>query len=99
MVQPLNIEAFIWATGAFCQLNRIPHDPALLIKQYPPPYDIVHLQQALNHFGLNNSRKRYGLNQLPQTSMPCLAILSPIQQSQTDSNDVLASANFYRFEH
>jgi len=94
VVQPLNIEAFIWATGAFCQLNRIPHDPALLIKQYPPPYDIVHLQQALHHFGLNNSRKRYGLNQLPQASIPCLAILSPIQQSQTDSNDVLAPANF-----
>lgn len=92
MVQPLNIEAFIWATGVFCQLNRIPHDPALLIKQYPPPYDIVHLQQALNHFGLNNSRKRYSLNQLPQTSMPCLAILSPIQQSQADGNDTLASA-------
>jgi len=92
VVQPLNIEAFIWATGVFCQLNRIPHDPALLIKQYPPPYDIVHLQQALNHFGLNNSRKRYSLNQLPQTSMPCLAILSPIQQSQADGNDTLASA-------
>lgn len=94
MAQSLTIEAFIWATGAFCQLNRIPHDPALLIKQYPPPYDIVHLQQALHHFGLNNSRKRYGLNQLPQASIPCLAILSPIQQSQIDSNDVLASANF-----
>lgn len=90
MVQSLTIEAFIWATGAFCQLNRIPHDPALLIKQYPPPYDIVHLQQALNHFGLNNSLKRYSLNQLPQASMPCLAILSPILKSQTDSNDAVA---------
>jgi len=91
VVQPLNIEAFIWATGAFCQLNRIPHDAALLIKQYPPPYDIAHLQQALNHFGLNNSRKRHSLNQLPQASMPCLAILNPIQQSQTNSNNALAS--------
>lgn len=91
MVQPLNIEAFIWATGAFCQLNRIPHDISLLIKQYPPPYDIVHLQQALNHFGLNNSRKRYSLSQLPQASMPCLAILNPVQQTQTNSNNTVAS--------
>lgn len=90
MAQLLTIEAFIWATGAFCQLNRIPHDISLLIKQYPPPYDIVHLQQALNHFGLNNSRKRYSLNQLPQASMPCLAILNPIQQLQTNSNNAAA---------
>jgi len=90
VAQPLNIEAFTWATGAFCQLNRIPHDAALLIKQYPPPYDIVHLQQALHHFGLNNSRKRYNLNQLPQASMPCLAILNPIQQSRADSNNAVA---------
>ncbi|MDD2932250.1 MAG: peptidase domain-containing ABC transporter [Methylotenera sp.] len=90
MAQPLNIEAFTWATGAFCQLNRIPHDAALLIKHYPPPYDIVHLQQALHHFGLNNSRKRYNLNQLPQASMPCLAILNPIQQSRADSNNTVA---------
>jgi len=90
VVQPLNIEAFIWATGAFCQLNRIPHDVALLTKQYPPPYDIVHLQQALHHFGLNNSRKRYSLNQLPQASVPCLAILNPIQQAQINSNNAVA---------
>ncbi|PKO42362.1 MAG: ABC transporter [Betaproteobacteria bacterium HGW-Betaproteobacteria-22] len=88
MAQPLNIEAFIWATGAFCQLNRIPHDAALLIKQYPPPYDVVHLQQALNGFGLNNSLKQYTLNQLPQASMPCLTILKPpsAQQTSTDSS-------------
>lgn len=91
VAQSLTIEAYIWATGAFCQLNRIPHDAALLIKQYPPPYDIVHLQQALHHFGLNNSRKRYSLNQLPQASMPCLAILNPTLQPQTDSNNAVAS--------
>ncbi len=84
MAQPLNLEAFIWATGAFCQLNRIPHDAALLIKQYPPPYDIVNLQQALNHFGLNNSLKRYSLNQLPSASLPCLAVLKPQPQPQPE---------------
>jgi len=90
VVQSLTIEAFVWATGAFCQLNRIPHDAALLIKQYPPPYDIVQLQQALNSFGLSNSLKRYSLNQLPQASMPCLAILNPITQSQTDRDNAVA---------
>ncbi len=98
MAQPINIEAFIWATGAFCQLNRIPHDAALLIKQYPPPYDVVHLQQALNSFGLSNSLKQYELNQLPNASLPCLAILKPpfdqaLDQTLDSQSDGQRSAN------
>lgn len=77
MARPFNLEAFVWATGAFCQLNRIPHDPALLIKQFPPPYDLVNLQQALQSFGFNHSLKTYALSQLPKASLPCLAILNP----------------------
>lgn len=80
MGEALKKEAFIWATGVFCQLNRIPHDAALLIKQYPPPYTVVNLQQALNGFGLSNSLKTYDLNQLPNAALPCLAILKPIIQ-------------------
>ena len=86
MALPLNIEAFIWATGAFCQLNRIPHDAALLIKHYPPPYDVAHLQQALNRFGLNNSLKRQDLKQLPNASLPCLAILKPLTRPEDQSS-------------
>lgn len=85
MEKPLNLEAFVWAAGAFCQLHRIPHDAALLIKQYPPPYDVVSLQQALQRFGLNNSLKQYALDQLPNASLPCLAVLKPSSQSETQS--------------
>jgi subfamily B ATP-binding cassette protein HlyB/CyaB len=80
VAQPLNIEAFVWATGAFCQLNRIPYEASLLIKQFPPPYDVVNLQQALQSFGLNNSVKQYSLEQLPNASLPCLAVLKPTPQ-------------------
>jgi len=93
VVLPLNIEAFIWATGAFCQLNRIPHDAALLVKHYPPPYEVVSLQQALNGFGLNNSLKSYDLNHLPNASLPCLAILKPLTQPEQSSTDALIATN------
>ncbi|HYN53975.1 MAG TPA: peptidase domain-containing ABC transporter, partial [Methylotenera sp.] len=91
MAKPLHLEAFVWATGVLCQLNRIPHDTALLIKQYPPPYDIVNLQQALQSFGLNNSLKQYTLNQLPNASLPCLAILKPsvIPEATSSSSETL----------
>ncbi|PPD49456.1 MAG: ABC transporter [Methylotenera sp.] len=78
MALPLRVENFVWALGAFCQLNRIPHDAALLLKQFPPPYDTVHLQQALQRVGLQNSIKPCTLNQLSDASYPCLAILKPV---------------------
>lgn len=85
MAKPLHLEAFVWASGAFCQLNRIPHDAALLIKQFPPPYDLVNLQQALLSFGLNNNLKQYSLDQISNASLPCLAILNPAEPSATST--------------
>ena len=85
MAQPLNIDAFVWATGAFCQLNRIPYDASLMIKQFPPPYDVVNLQQALQNFGLNNSVKQFSIAQLPNASLPCLALLKPTSKSESNT--------------
>ena len=85
MAQPLNIDAFVWATGAFCQLNRIPYDASLLIKQFPPPYDVVNLQQALQNFGLNNSVKQFSIAQLPNASLPCLALLKPTSKPESNT--------------
>lgn len=75
---PLNHEAFIWALSAFCQLNRIPFSPDLLVKQYPPPYTNIQLEHALQSFGFNTSLKQSQLPQLNTASLPCLAILKPI---------------------
>lgn len=72
---PLNHEAFVWALSAFCQLNRIPFDAQLLIKQYPPPYTNTQLEQALQSFGFNTSLKQLQLSQLNTASLPCLAVL------------------------
>ena len=32
-------EHFDWILGSLCQLQRVPFDPALLLQQFPPPYD------------------------------------------------------------
>ena len=100
MAQPLNIDAFVWATGAFCQLNRVPYDASLLIKQFPPPYDVINLQQALQSFGLNNSIKQYSIEQLPNVSLPSLAILKPLIQpeSEIQTEDKVVSSNELNLE-
>lgn len=88
---PLNREAFIWALSAFCQLNRILFDAQLLIKQYPPPYSNIQLEQALQSFGFNTSLKQSQLSDLSAASLPCLAILKPnLQQPDAPIANIAA---------
>ena len=85
---PLNHEAFIWSLSAFCQLNRIPFNPDLVVKQYPPPYSNIQLEEALQHFGFNTALKQTKLSQINPTSVPCLAILKPEPKNlATETND------------
>lgn len=83
---PLNQDAFIWALSAFCQLNRVPFSAELVIKQYPPPFTNIQLEQALHSFGFNTSLKHSQLAKLNKASLPCLAILKLDTQSQSTIN-------------
>ena len=33
-------DGFIWALASLCRLHRVPFDPELVLKQFPPPYDL-----------------------------------------------------------
>ena len=81
----LNRDEFVWAIGAFCQLNRIPFDAELLLRQFPPPYNQAHLQQALNHLGFDSHIKKRSLAKLPAAALPCLVLLKPNSRPHTPS--------------
>jgi ATP-binding cassette, subfamily B, bacterial HlyB/CyaB len=88
---PLNSEAFIWALSAFCQLNRIPFNPELVIKHYPPPYSNIQLEQALQDYGFSTTLKHTQLSKLNAASLPCLAMLKPsTQESSTQSEPTIS---------
>ncbi len=71
----LQRDSFVWALGAICQLQRVPFDLQLLLRQYPPPYRLAALLQALRDFGIKASHKRFALQQLQNIALPCLAVL------------------------
>ena len=81
----LNRDEFVWAIGAFCQLSRIPFDAELLLRQFPPPYNQAHLQQALNHLGFDSHIKKRSLAKLPAAALPCLVLLKPNSRPHTPS--------------
>lgn len=68
-------EGFHWALSAFCALNRIPFDPALVLRQFPPPYSLVSVQHALKSLGFRASLKKTTPHKLPAAVFPCMALL------------------------
>lgn len=83
-------DEFAWAISAFCQLNRIPFDAALLLRQFPPPYTPVNLQQALTHLGFDSHLKKRSLTKLQAASLPCLAILNPVINDKNHTSNTLS---------
>jgi ATP-binding cassette, subfamily B, bacterial HlyB/CyaB len=67
----------VWALSAFCQLNSIPFNADLLVKQYPPPYTSLQLETALQSYGFTTAYKPTNLAELTKYSVPCLVLLSP----------------------
>ncbi|MDH4260602.1 MAG: peptidase domain-containing ABC transporter, partial [Gammaproteobacteria bacterium] len=62
---------FAWTIGSLCQINRIPFDPALLLRKFPAPHSVHQLIEALRSFGF-----RTGEGKLAKSAYPCLGFLA-----------------------
>jgi ATP-binding cassette, subfamily B, bacterial HlyB/CyaB len=71
----------IWALGSLCALNRVPFDPELLLKQFPPPYTTDTLIHAARALGFRIKAVRREVPALGDATVPCLALLAPAQAS------------------
>ena len=80
-------DSFVWSIGCFCQLNRIPFNGELLVKQYPPPYSNVTLETALQSYGFSTQGKSAKLKQLSAVNFPCIAILKAEQSPELATGD------------
>lgn len=45
-------DGFVWALASLCRLHRVPFDPELVLRQFPPPYDLTTLLRAAEACGL-----------------------------------------------
>jgi len=77
-------EGFIWALGSLCRLHQLPFDPELVLKQFPPPYDLATLLRAAEACGLKagiTGAKPEALQALP---LPCLGFVRPPIEAAND---------------
>lgn len=76
--------ALLWALGSFCALNRIPFDPDLLRRRFPPPYTAATLIQAARALGFKIRGKTCTADKITAQHLPCLAVVHSAAESQAD---------------
>jgi len=60
----------LWLLGSLCQLHRVPFDPLLVERQFPPPCSFTSIHNALHAFGFKTGEHPvpatgFELNKLP----------------------------------
>lgn len=82
MAIPLNRDTFIWGIATLCNLHRIPFDAELLIRRFPPAYDLSVLQSAVKSFGFKVSLQASQLQALHSAVFPVLVLLKPVSETK-----------------
>jgi len=75
----LAAETYIWGLQSICKLHRVPFAAKLVTQQYPPPYDLLSLQQAATALGLRSGVRNAVAAELPDLPTPFIAALSPAE--------------------
>ena len=81
----LGRESFIWAVGSLCALYRVPFDAELLLRRFPPPYDIASLQQAVMAYDFKVVVQEATIQNLHAEVFPIIAVLKPKPDENTSS--------------
>jgi len=66
----LGREEFVWLAGSFCQINRLPFDPALLLQRFPAPHSVRQFLEALQALGFV-----VGEASLADAALPCIGFV------------------------
>ena len=69
-------EDMVWAMGSFCALSHQPFDAELLVKQFPPPYNLDSMIHAARALGFRIKRHDCDSQAIASLNLPCLVILN-----------------------
>ncbi|ACM21665.1 ABC transporter, membrane and ATP-binding protein [Geotalea daltonii FRC-32] len=86
----------LWLLGSLCQLHRIPFDPLLVERQFPPPCSFTSIHNALHAFGFKTGDRSLPasgseLNKLP---LPVAGFLPlPVTDTQPRQSETSGSTS------
>ena len=78
-------EVVVWLLGSLCSLYRIPFDPKLVEQDFPPPYSLATLHEAVRRLGFKTgtSTQPADWQKLP---LPAIAFLRAIPESHAQAD-------------
>jgi len=79
----LAAETYLWGLQCICRLHRVPFAANLVAQQFPPPYDLLSLQQAATALGLKSGLRNTAVAELPELPTPFIAALEPAGLAST----------------
>jgi len=82
-------DEFVWGLGSLCALNRVPFDPQLLLRQFPPPLTTDNLLHGVRDLGFKAKLTPCAVQGLPEMTFPCLALMAPRAQAEEQSQPEL----------
>ena len=83
-------EAFVWALDSLCRLHRVPFDAGLVLKQFPPPYDLPTLLRAAQACGLKAGLAGTQGDALERLPLPCLGFVRSVDSANDPAPPTLA---------
>ena len=83
-------EAFVWALDSLCRLHRVPFDAELVLKQFPPPYDLPTLLRAAQACGLKAGLAGTQGDALERLPLPCLGFVRSVDSANDPAPPTLA---------
>jgi subfamily B ATP-binding cassette protein HlyB/CyaB len=83
-------EAFVWALDSLCRLHRVPFDAELVLKQFPPPYDLPTLLRAAKACGLKAGLAGTQGDALERLPLPCLGFVRSVDSANDPAPPTVA---------
>jgi subfamily B ATP-binding cassette protein HlyB/CyaB len=77
-------DGFIWVLASLCRLHRVPFDAELILKQFPPPYDLATLLRAAQSCGLKAGLAGARGDALDSLPLPCVGF---VREAHAPAND------------
>lgn len=68
-------DELLWLLGSLCRIGRVPFDPALVSRQFPPPHSAVTFHEAARALGFKTGERQAAGADLAQLPLPCVAFL------------------------
>ena len=77
-------DGFVWALASLCRLHRVPFNAELVLRQFPPPYDLTTLLRAAQACGLKAGLAGASADALDSLPLPCLGFVRTADPSAND---------------